>query len=148
MHPSALVVLVVAIDAVAGQLVIHQPAAHVADMGRDPIDYAANGGLPDSSAAFRFDMPKDALVGPEDRHVVHSQPTDVRRSTRPSVWTRAAALIEWLSASAHGIVRGALTLAACLSVVACGVIPALFLPPETGVRLSESRESTIAVMLA
>jgi hypothetical protein len=78
---------------------------------------------------------QDALLGPEQRAVPRrhasaaSPPTGVRFYAESAY----AAMPD-----AHRLLTGTLILAACLSVVACGVIPALFLPKETGQQLHES----------
>ncbi|CAM6006555.1 unnamed protein product [Sphagnum balticum] len=136
------VVYLAIICSLASAQIIHQPAAHLPDVGGERMALDMGFSLPDMSSVFGFDVPKDALLGPEQRAVPrrHASATSPPTGVRFYAESAYAAMPD-----AHRLLTGTLILAACLSVVACGVIPALFLPKETGQQLHESSYSSLGM---
>lgn len=116
----------------ASAQVIHQPAAHLPDVEHEGV--AADLRLsPSLGAHLIFDVPKDALIGPEDRAIVraaHStSTTDENAADSDDEEHR------WLV-----LLRCTLIACACASVMACGILPALLLPEGAGEALHQTSQ--------
>lgn len=116
--------------------IIHQPAAPVPDIGEAAA--LANADLHLGSSFFS--LPKDTLVGPDDRQFVAGhRPVADECLIGDDCYERATFEDAVNAGLKYG--RYVLIFLACASVMACGIIPAILLPPTAGEAIEETLTS-------